>query len=142
MLPTLPTMSSMPTEPMGECAHTSITLRPTLTFAIRNTTDQSTPVRIAYCRVLAVANLWGKALGEIDKSSKYETLSVGNVNDIPRLLWSVIDLRMRDNMIIAEANSRLACAVLCNEMATVDPSNRVRYAIARSDTLNIMEPAR
>lgn len=59
-----------------------------------------------------------------------------------RFLWCVVDLRMRDNMIIAEANSRLACAVLCNELTTVDPSNRVRYAIARSDTLNIQEPRR
>lgn len=127
---------------MGECAHTSITLRPTLAFTVRNTTGQSKPTKIAYCRVLAVANLWAKALAEIDKTAKYEALCITNVDDIPRLLWAVVDLRMRDNMIIAEANSRLACAVLCNEMATIDPSNRVRYAIARSDTLTIVEPAR
>lgn len=113
-------------------AHTSQTVRPDLHYVVLFK-EKKFSEAIARARVAAVANTLIQALAEVDPDGEYTVITSRQ----KQFDWTIVDLRMQPNMVIAEAIGRTEAALLYREMVRIDPANMTRYAIARASSLDI-----
>lgn len=113
-------------------AHTSQVIRPDLAYVVL-LKERKFSEAIARARVGAVANQLAHALREIDPQGEYAVIIAAQ----KQFEWAIVDLRMQPNMIVIEAIGHTEAAIAYRELVQIDPSNAVRYAIARCSQLDI-----